>query len=118
MITINLCNLEFHAYHGVYEQERILGNQFLVSVSVKFPMQGKDRQSIEDTINYEEIFRLIERQMKQPEELLENLVSNIGVQLRTRFPRIQYMKVEVTKKNPPVSGWRGDVRVDYEWNAY
>ncbi len=117
MITIRLRNLEFHAFHGLYDEEKILGNSFYVNLTVHYSRQGKETDTLADTINYEELFTIIREKMKEPHELLENLVTGIGVQIRTRYTQIQYLNIEITKKNPPVEGWRGDVQVGYEWNG-
>ena len=42
MLTIQLNNLIFHAYHGLYEEEKIIGNDFEVNLEVKFHEQKKN----------------------------------------------------------------------------
>jgi dihydroneopterin aldolase len=34
LLTIHLNNLLFHAYHGLYEEEQILGNNFEVNITI------------------------------------------------------------------------------------
>jgi len=36
MIRVQLHNLIFRAFHGIHEEERILGNDYIVEVSLRF----------------------------------------------------------------------------------
>ena len=35
MYTISLNNLEFHSFHGFYQEENLIGNTFLVEIVVE-----------------------------------------------------------------------------------
>ncbi len=52
--TIEITRLRLHAFHGVLEQERRVGNDFEVSVTVGYPVViGSDELSA--TLNYAEL---------------------------------------------------------------
>ena len=54
--TIEITRLRLHAFHGVLEQERRVGNDFEVSVTVGYPVViGSDELSA--TLNYAELVR-------------------------------------------------------------
>ena len=38
-MTIHLHNLLFHAFHGIYEQEKIVGNDFEVNVKAELEIE-------------------------------------------------------------------------------
>ena len=48
------------AYHGVMEQERIAGNDYVVNLRIKYPMeQAMLSDDVEDTLNYANVFEII-----------------------------------------------------------
>jgi len=113
MFTINLHNLAFHAYHGVYEEERILGNDFEVNVSVTFEAD-KPVTSLQHTINYASIYNLIKQKMAVPLPLLETLAQELTQEIYNFDNRIKTISVSVEKKNPPISNMEGSVSVHYK----
>jgi len=115
MITIQLQQLSFHAYHGVYEEEKILGNTFLVDVALTYQPAQAIVEKLADTINYERVFSIVADAMNKPTPLLETVVSRIALTLQETFPTITSGSVGIIKKQPPVKGWQGDVRVAYTW---
>jgi dihydroneopterin aldolase len=115
MITIQLRQLSFYAYHGVYEEEKTLGNTFFVDVELKYMPAQTIVEKLDDTINYEKVFDIVDAAMKTPTPLLETLVSLIAMQLQTVFPVIASGNITITKSKPPVNGWNGNVAVSYTW---
>lgn len=115
MITIQLQQLSFYAYHGVYEEEKILGNTFFVDVELKYMPAKTIVEKLDDTINYEKVFDIVEAAMKTPTPLLETLVSLVAMQLQKAFPGIASGNITITKSKPPVKGWNGNVAVSYIW---
>ena len=105
-MTITLSDLRFRAYHGVMPQERTVGGDYSVTVSLDVPDEAC-RAAIDDddlnaTINYAEVYRLIEREMARPSQLLEHVAGRIRRSLRTTWPHIAGGHVSVTKINPPL----------------
>jgi 7,8-dihydroneopterin aldolase/epimerase/oxygenase len=113
MFTINLHNLVFHSFHGVYEEERILGNTFEVNVSVTFE-PDQPVTSLEDTLNYATIYEIIKHRMLVPTTLLETLVQELTQQIYDFDNRIKTISVSVEKKNPPINNIEGSVSVQYK----
>jgi 7,8-dihydroneopterin aldolase/epimerase/oxygenase len=113
MFTINLHNLIFHSFHGVHDEERILGNTFEVNVSVTFE---PDQQvtTLEDTINYATIYEIIKQRMSMPTHLLETLVQEMTQEVYDFDNRIKSIAISVEKKNPPISNMEGSVSVHYK----
>ncbi len=113
MFTINLHNLTFHSYHGVYEEERILGNDFEVNVSVTF-QADEPVSSLHDTINYVSIYNIVKKRMALPLPLLETLAQEMTAEIYNFDNRIKTISVSVEKKNPPISNMEGSVSVHYK----
>lgn len=100
--NITLQQMKFHAHHGVMPQERQVGNDFEVTVSLQYPL-GKAAMSddLADTLNYAEVYATVAAEMAMPSQLLEHVAGRIIRALRTRFPLIEGGMVTVSKLTPP-----------------
>lgn len=97
--------MRFYAYHGVAEQERQVGNTFLVDLTLTAPLQravASDR--LEDTINYAEVYETVREEMQIPSRLLEHVAGRILDALHHRFPTLQAAEITLSKLNPPFGG--------------
>ena len=112
MFTIHLNNLVFYAYHGMHEEETIVGNDFEVSVSVSFNAADKVAE-LNDTINYVSVYEIIKQHFAQPQKLLETLAQNITQQIHKIDDRITSINITIHKKNAPISNFIGTVGVTY-----
>jgi len=100
---VYLRNVRFHAFHGVLEQERIVGNDYLVSVVLDYDFSSAlETDDLRGTINYAEIYEVVRREMEQPSKLLEHVAGRIGKRLLEAFPAIQKIQLSITKVNPPM----------------
>jgi 7,8-dihydroneopterin aldolase/epimerase/oxygenase len=111
MALIALEGMRFHAYHGVYEAEQTLGNEYVIDVYVR---AGTDRAAKEDkvehTINYETIHQICRLEMESPKKLIETVLAGIFNRMKHQFSDMQALRVRVRKLNPPLGG-----RVDSAW---
>lgn len=114
---IQLENLRFFAHHGVFEQEKTVGNEFIVDLSITIPAKEDYNQplSLEDTISYADIYDIINQVMKSPEELLENVGRKISLKLINKWSVIKSGTVKITKVSPPIPGFSGRAAVMYKW---
>lgn len=101
--SISLNKMRFFACHGVEEQERIVGNHFEVSVSLRCDIaQALTSDCLDHTINYAEIYQCIEREMNIPSQLLEHVAGRIIAALKQRFGnKIEGGTITVAKLAPP-----------------
>jgi dihydroneopterin aldolase len=114
-ITIHLKQLQFFAHHGVYDHERLNGNNFLVDVEVRFTRETLPLHSIGQTLNYEQLFQLVANRMKIPTPLLETIVTDLHQSIAGRFPQVKAGKISIEKCRPPVTNWDGSVVVSLAW---
>ena len=97
---INLLGLRFHAYHGVLEQEQIVGNDYCLDVRMKYDIsKAMLSDNIDDTLNYAKAYELIREEMMIPSQLLEHVAYRIGSRLIKQFPEIENIDIRLTKKN-------------------
>jgi dihydroneopterin aldolase len=113
MFTINLHKLIFHSFHGIHEEEKIVGNEFEVNVSLSFNA-GEQITTLEQTINYATVYEIIKHRMQTATPLLETLVQDLTESIHAFDNRIQSISVSVEKKNPPISNMEGSVSVHYK----
>ena len=101
MGLIALENMEFFACHGVYPEEQILGNKFIVDIYITTSLEDATlTDEVNDTINYETVFLLIQVEMKKKVQLIETLNHNIINELKRQFNNIEEVKVRVRKHRP------------------
>ena len=100
---ILLRSLRFHAFHGVEAQERLVGNDYEVSLRLKADVcRAVESDQVADTINYAEVYQLVAKAMSEPVDLVEHLAGVIGERLFQRWPQIEAIDVTVIKLNPPM----------------
>lgn len=112
MFTINLHNLQFNSFHGVHDEEKVLGAGFEVNVSLSFDASGKVG-SLDETVNYVSVYEIITRRMSVATPLLETLAQELTEEIHDLDNRINSISVSIEKKNPPISNMHGTVSVNY-----
>lgn len=112
MAIIQIEGMEFYAYHGHFEVEKIAGNRFLVNLAIEADC-SKAAQSdrLEDTLDYQKAYLAVKEEMAIPSDLLEHLAQRIINRIKTAFPEALEVKVKISKMNPPMGGQIGMVSV-------
>jgi dihydroneopterin aldolase len=106
-VTIELMGLAVFGHHGYLEEERRLGQRFLVDVWVDVRGEATESDRIEDTLDYRRIAALV-RDVFGGEErlLLEGLAGAIVDGILERFAAVERARVRVRKPDvvldPPV----------------
>jgi dihydroneopterin aldolase len=113
LITVELNQLRFFAYHGLYAEERRTGNEFEVNLRADYEPLQEVVEDISDTINYATLFELVKYQMLQPADLLETVVMNIANAIHTSFPAIKRIEITIAKLHPPIATFTGSVAVKF-----
>ena len=102
---IELEGMEFKAYHGCLEQEKIRGNSFIVDFRGELDLSAAaESDNLNDTLNYGEVYEIVAEEMSIPSELLENVAGRIVKAIESRFPQLVSFSVRVSKERPPVDG--------------
>lgn len=112
---IELEEMEFYAYHGCYREEKVVGNRFLVNVSIRLDMRrAAQSDSIKDALNYVKVYELVRVEMQKTANLLEHVTGRILEGLYQNFPGIEWACVKVSKMNPPMGGQMRKVSITIE----
>ena len=111
---IYLNDLIFNGFHGVYPSEKKIGNTFKVDVRIQLTPATKTIDQLEQTIDYVEVYHLIQKIMSVPTPLLETIVSNIADQILAAHPLAESVYVKITKQQLSVPYFEGTTAVDIE----
>ena len=105
MGLIELEDMEFYAYHGCFKEERIVGNKFLVNITIETNTEiASKTDNINDALNYQTAYKIVKEQMEIKSHLLENIAKRILNSLYLNFSKIKKATVKVSKMNPPIGG--------------
>ena len=111
---IYLNDLIFNGFHGVYPAEKKIGNTFKVDVRIQITPATKTIHKLEDTIDYVQVYALIQKIMAVPTPLLETIVANIADQILAANPLAESVYVKITKQQLSVPYFEGTTSVDIE----
>jgi dihydroneopterin aldolase len=105
MGLIEIEGMEFYAYHGHFKEEQVVGNKFLVNVSIETDCEKAGKTDhLHDALDYQKVYELIKAEMEQKSFLLENICSRILDSLYVEFDTIGKATIKVSKINPPLGG--------------
>ena len=109
MSRVVLSGLEFHAWHGVYEEESRFGARFVVDAELHWPFAGlKDQLS--EAVNYAAVYETVRQEVtEQRYRLIEVLADRLAARLLREYPRLTRVTVRVHKPHAPVPGIFRDV---------
>ena len=113
-IRISLNKLLFVGYHGLYPEEKKLGNNYSVEIDIDFtPKQGVIDQ-LDQTIDYVHVYAIVKKWMEIPTPLLETLVGKIADDILSSQALANKVFVKITKLHLPISSFEGNVSVKIE----
>ena len=110
MLTIQLHQLLFFAYHGLYEAEKINGNQFELDVDIELNISG-GISTIDQTLDYVAVYEIINTRMKVATHLLETLAEDLITLIRQQDVRIKSITITIKKLAAPIPDFKGIVAV-------
>jgi len=105
MGVIKIEGMHFYAFHGHFEAEQIVGNEFLVDIKLKTDCtKAAETDNLENALNYQSVYEIIQQQMDIKSKLLENVAKRIMDALYQEFSKIEKIKLKISKLNPPMGG--------------
>lgn len=115
MAIIELEEMEFYAYHGCFKEEQIVGNRFCVNVALKVDITKPAKSdNIMDAVNYVKIYEIIKEEISQNSHLLENVSTRMVEAIAMRYSEIEWIRLKVSKVNPPMGGKMKQVSISIE----
>ncbi len=115
MGLIQIENMEFYAFHGHFREEQIVGNKFLVDLTIETDMsKPAETDNLKDAVNYQKAYQIVKAEMEKKSYLLENIAGRILNAICSEMTGIKKVTVKVSKMNPPMGGKIGSVSVTME----
>src|SRR5574344_253974 len=104
-IHIYLKDVRFHAFHGVDQQEQIVGTDFIVNLNVKAAVaEARESDDVCDTINYASLYAVVKEEVSRPSKLIGHVCGRIAKRLFSDLSVIEDVTLSITKVNPPIEG--------------
>lgn len=108
MAEIALLGIEFHGFHGLYPDEKVAGNRFVLDLIARRTAPSNQNGLLaQPTLlgkawpDYARMQALAETVYSQPRDLLEEVVSDILRAFKAEWPEWTF-EVGLTKTNPPI----------------
>lgn len=114
MDKIYMNQLAFYGYHGVFDEEKKLGQRFIVDLVLQLDLaQAGKSDQLDDTINYGEVYQRVKEIVEGPSfKLVESVAERIATDLLNSFSLLQECTVKVVKPDPPIPGHYQSVAVE------
>lgn len=111
LYSVILKKVHFFAYHGLYPEEAVKGNNFELNLTITYH-KNTPIQSLSDSIDYVAVYDLLKKQMEIRQDLLEVLAQNIADALKNSYPQISKIELDILKLHPPIQGFTGEAGIN------
>ena len=108
--------MEFFAYHGCFKEEQVIGTKFSIDLFLEVDTSNAEKSDkLEDTVNYQAVYQLVNKEMDSKSNLLEHVGRRILDRISSSFPQIDSAKVKIRKLNPPLGGKMDFVSLELDY---
>ena len=115
MGVIEIEGMEFYAYHGHFAGEQIVGNRFIVDLTLFTDCEKAAKSDdLIDALNYQSVYLIVKKEMQIKSHLLEHVAGRILNRLYDEYESIEKARVKISKLNPPMGGQIEKVSVTIE----
>ncbi|MDO7908597.1 dihydroneopterin aldolase [Paenibacillus sp. JX-17] len=103
MDKMSIHRMEYYGYHGVFEEERRLGQRFYIDLELELDLRrAGEEDALEYTVNYAEVHEKVKAVVeKESFQLIEALGERIASSLLDTYTSVNALTVKVTKPHPP-----------------
>jgi dihydroneopterin aldolase len=106
MDKILMKKMVFYGYHGVFEDEKNQGQEFIVDMELMLDLsQAGKTDRVEDTVSYADVYQLVKMIVEGPSyNLIERLADELAGRVLENFNLIGEVQIKVRKPGAPVDG--------------
>lgn len=105
MGKVALEGIEFHAYHGAYPEETVLGNRFTLDLELETDFKkAMMEDDLSATVDYSKLYQLIKSRMDVRVKLLEHLGHMIVSDILEVYPETKQIRLTLKKHGPALGG--------------
>ena len=110
-MIIKINEIQLFGYHGLYEEEKENGQNFIISLSIDIDYMDKN-DIIDKTIDYTKILNEVKDTFNQKRyNLIESLAVAISDNLM-RIKKINSLDISIKKESPPIDAKLNSVEVN------
>ena len=104
MDKIYLKNVEIFANHGVFKEEKTLGQKFILDIEIKVDLREAGKTGdLTKSIHYGELCHDIEKEFnKESYDLIETAAENVAKYILLNYPLSKSVKVKLKKPWAPI----------------
>lgn len=104
MDSIQIRDLEIYCHHGVFKEENVLGQKFLVSVIMYMDTRpAGESDELEKSVNYAEVAQVVKEEMEQKNyRLIEAAAEHLAQRILFCFPLAERVQIEIKKPWAPI----------------
>ncbi|MBQ6143087.1 MAG: dihydroneopterin aldolase [Clostridia bacterium] len=104
MNEIIIRNLKIFAYHGVHEEEKQNGQNFIIDAEITTEKTaGYETDKITDTVSYSDIIRNIKKSLTETSyNLLEKAAEITTKNIFDNFEKVKSIKLTIKKPEAPI----------------
>ncbi|MDQ0091778.1 dihydroneopterin aldolase [Paenibacillus anaericanus] len=98
-----LRRMEYYGYHGVFDEERKLGQRYYIDLTLELDLhEAGINDDLSKTVNYAEVHELVKGIVeKKSFKLIEALAEDIASSVLDTYTMVGALTVGVTKPHPP-----------------
>lgn len=104
MDSIEIRDLELYCHHGVFKEENVLGQKFLVTLTLYMDTRpAGETDDLGRSINYADVAQFVKKEMEQKNfRLIEAAAEQLARGILLHFSRIERVAVEIKKPWAPI----------------
>lgn len=115
MGKIILNNIRTFSYHGCLIEESKIGSNYRVDLEIETDLSKSElSDDLNDTVDYVLLNQIVVDEMAIRANLLENVARRIIDSAMHKIPALTFIKVAVSKLNPPIGGDVEEVTIEIE----
>ncbi len=113
MGVIKLTNIRTFSFHGCLIEEAKIGSDYRVDLEIETDLSKSEvSDNLKDTVDYVLLNQIVVYEMAIRANLLENVARRIIDSAMSKISSLTFIKVAVSKLNPPIGGDVQEVTIE------
>lgn len=110
---VRLRNMTFHAYHGVWDEEKQIGQRFEVDLELRVDVRrAAETDKLKDTVDLYAVFETVEQVIVgQKYNLVETMAEKVADRVLRDFS-VKEILVRIRKPHAPIRGIQDGIEVE------
>ncbi len=115
--AIHINNIDLWAHVGVLDEERLLGQSFLLDITIWFDVENASLQdNLSLTVDYSKVIKSIQQLSFEINCMtIEKFSELIFDEIETLYGPLP-MEIDLSKCSPPIAGFNGTVSINRKRN--